>query len=94
MDYEASEANPDGLPLRLVGDLSESMVNFAICGHAIVHNDGIDFVRFIILYFMSLGQRPVLWKADVKTAFTTGAGDPAHGSFQGWSTVDLWEVHR
>ena len=72
-EHEVSEENPKGMRLRLVDDLSESMVNFATGCSVAVRNDGIDFFRFVVLLTMAFGMCCSIWKADVKSAYKTVA---------------------
>ena len=69
-EHELSEENPH---VRLVDDLSESMVNFATGCLVAVRNDGIDFFRFVVLLTMAFGMCCSMWKADVKSAYKTAA---------------------
>ena len=59
--------------MRLVDDLSENMVKFAIGCSVAVRNDRIYFFRFVMLLTTALGMRCSMWKADVKSAFKTAA---------------------
>ena len=55
-EHEVSAENPLGKRLRLVDDLSESMVNFATGCTRAVRNDGVDFFRFVVLLTNGIGH--------------------------------------
>ena len=70
-----------GWRLRLVDDLTESLVNGATGAKMKIRSQGLDVLRLMILLMSLLGFDVTVWKGDIASAFRLLMYAPAHWQF-------------